>query len=141
MTVTLSRLRMGSMAWSARELATEQRRSTINSVQDRERGGEERRGEWSGGEKEMRGGGEGVAMKCMEGEERKEETRKNKGMRIIDSEIETLALAFRLIDSTAGPARSPSSPLEGSFFSCTECSSECSALDVSIPALMRFSVT
>lgn len=31
MTVTLSRLLMGSMAWSASELATEQRRSTISS--------------------------------------------------------------------------------------------------------------
>jgi hypothetical protein len=31
MTVTLSRLLMGSMAWSARELATEQRRSMISS--------------------------------------------------------------------------------------------------------------
>jgi hypothetical protein len=36
MTVTLSRLLMGSMAWSASELATEQRRSTISSEEEKD---------------------------------------------------------------------------------------------------------
>jgi hypothetical protein len=55
----------------------------------------------------------------------------------VKGEIKTMALAFLLRYFVSFRH----SPREGSLFSCKERSSDCSALDVSIPALIRFSVT
>jgi hypothetical protein len=55
----------------------------------------------------------------------------------VKGETKTPALAFLLRSFLSFRH----SPREGSLFSSTERSSDCSALDVSIPALIRFSVT